>query len=63
MENLEFVVGELSASVKTLTTEVRSLRFEVSEIKLFKAKLLGASMAVAGIVSFAFNIVVKVWAK
>ena len=63
--SLTFAVGQLTSTVKTLTDEVKLLRAEVSELKLFKSKVLGASMVVAAGVSALFWLVERVaaWAR
>ena len=61
--NLEFQVGKLTTAVETLTVEVRALRMDVSEIKLFREKVLGACLAISAVVSFAVSIAERIWAK
>lgn len=62
-DSLEFVVGELSSSVRTLTGEVKLLRQDVGEIKLFRAKVLGACLVISAFVSFAIGVADRLWAR
>lgn len=54
----DYILGELTANVKNLTSavdrltsDVQLLRTDLSEIKLFRAKLIGTATAVSAVVS------------
>jgi len=63
----DFYIGQFSQAIKDLTAiinelkiEVSSLRREVFGLKLWKASVLGASAAVAAVVSAMFALAPKV---
>lgn len=70
MENLEFTIGQLDRAITDLTREVgglsktiAALQFDINEIKMFRAKVLGAAAVVAVLASALVEVVAKAWPK
>ena len=64
MKEDKFLIGELTANVENLTravnelrVDVISLRSDLSELKLFKAKLIGGSAVVSVAMSMVSSII------
>lgn len=62
-KSLEFAVGELTSTVKTLTREVISLRLDIENLKLFRSKVLGAALAGSALVSLIVGVMERLWAR
>lgn len=56
-------IGELRQAVSALTQEVAALRVDMESIKLFRSKVLGASMIVSLLSSAVFTAGVALWAR
>ncbi len=73
MASLEFIVGQLDQAVRDFRAEakgvrqdIQGLRKDIDEIKLFRAKVLGASLIVSILASSLFAVsleVIKSWGK
>ena len=64
MKEDKFLIGELTANVENLTRAVNELRVDVislrddlSDLKLFKAKLIGGSAVISAVMSMICSIV------
>lgn len=63
---LDTSIKGLTVVVTALTGEVKGLRGDIDEIKLFRAKVLGMAVAASTIVSIMFAVIAKAvetWAR
>ena len=69
--NLGLEIGRLTAVVNTLcqqaipdlSSDIKALRYDMNEVKLFRAKVMGISLVVSLIASAVFQVGLAAWAK
>lgn len=57
---------DMKAEVSNFRADIKALRFDIDEIKLFRAKVLGAAAVLSISISVAFSVLMELgraWAK